>query len=628
MGYRGTTDPRSGWAAYTYVSAVVSEMPKTCMRRTGSAVWRASSRMRSWRIFEAGTPSGLKRFSRYAGATGEGRMRPSPRGQRHPCLPVGVRQVRDLADDLHPCRAQPLVEDVDPIGDEVGAEGSRLQTPFRAVRVVRAEHDPAALGPVELGMRHTVAVLVHGGAQEADCADERPTVDGPLARGQFAHLLRYGTQTVPPVPGSGHTPMSCVSPQAPRRELAAVSLPGCGLDVSVRNRYGQYVRYGRAGEGSVGSPPERPDVRSLADILAVAPWVELEQHIDHLRERVDVAVLASHARREQLRTEILSENPGLRAQIRQPRPEVLAWAKGLLRSGIVAAADGTVAAVPLLSGTKIQVGVVIVTNTGESVRLVTRVFEHELATQGETAREFFENLRAVHGASNLASRALMLFGERQILIGQESDWRMIHGELIPYELRTGVGKPKENLPPVFELVRRYVENQRFIAVSESPEDLDVLNAGIILEPGEFIELRMLTDDLSLFLEGDADAGVSRAGFNNMDRETFRKFISEIGPEVAIVLLKAGHRPFLLECHRDRVEEAAALFLADALWTRGLPDEGAAVTARGFPFHIDLADSVARTMFKSGEFRSFVETRLMELGVEQGIADLDPRRTRG
>jgi hypothetical protein len=398
-------------------------------------------------------------------------------------------------------------------------------------------------------------------------------------------------------------------------------------------RYGQYqdVLYqdllSEVLGGCVAGPPERPDVRSLADILAFAPWVELEQHIDHLRERVDAAVLASHARRDQLRTEILSENPALGSRIRRPGPGALAWAKGLLRSGIVAAADGTVAAVPLLSGTKIQVGVVIVTNTGESVRLVTRVFEHELATQGDTAREFFENLRKVHSSSNLASRALMLFGERQLLIGQEADWRMIHGELIPYELRTGVGKPKDNLPPVFELVRRYVANQQFIAVSESPEDLDVLNAGIILEPGEFIELRMLADDLTIFLEGDADSGVSRAGFNNLDRATFRKFIGEVGPEVTIVLLKAGHRPFLLECHRERVEQAAALFLADALWTRGLPDQGAAVTARGFPFHIDLADSVARTMFRSGEFRTFVETRLMELGVEQGIADLDPRRTR-
>ncbi len=222
----------------------------------------------------------------------------------------------------------------------------------------------------------------------------------------------------------------------------------------------------------------------------------------------------------------------------------------------------------------------------------------------------------------------MLFGERQLLLAQEADWRMIHGELIPYELRTGVGQPRENLPPVFELVRRYVADQKFIAVSESPEDLDVLNAGIVLEPGEFIELRTLHDDLTAFLDGDQDAGTGRAGFNRNDQHTFREFIREVGPEVSILLLKAGHRPFILECHRDRVEEAAALFLADALWTRGLPDDGATSAARGFPFHIDLADSVARTMFQSGEFRRFVETRLMELGVEQGIADLDPRRTRG
>ncbi|WP_347600957.1 hypothetical protein [Acrocarpospora sp. B8E8] len=360
----------------------------------------------------------------------------------------------------------------------------------------------------------------------------------------------------------------------------------------------------------------------------MAPWAELEEHINHLRERVDTAVLASHARRERLRTEILADNPAIRARIRRPRPETLAWAKSLLRSGIVAAADGTIAAVPLLSGTKIQIGVVVVTNTGESVRLVTRVFEHELTATGDSAREFFDNLRKVHGSSNLASRALMLFGERQILLAQEADWRMIHGELIPYELRTGVGKPEHNLPPVFDLVRRYVADQRFVAISESPEDIDVLNAAIVLEPGEFLELRTLRDDLTIFLDGDADGGTTRAGFNNRDRDTFRGFITEVGPEVSILLVKAGHRAFLLECHRDRVEEAAALFLSDALWTRGLPDEGAAATARGFPFHIDLADNVARTMFKGGEFRSFVETRLMELGVEQGIADLDPRRTRG
>ena len=369
------------------------------------------------------------------------------------------------------------------------------------------------------------------------------------------------------------------------------------------------------------------DVRSLADILAVAPWTNLEEHISHLRERVDASVTASHELRDRLRTEILAQNPTLQTQIRRPDGKVQEWAKNLLRTGVVAAADGTVAAVPLLSGTKIQVGVVVVTNTGESVRLVTRVFEHELSPQGDTAREFFENLRRVHGSSNLASRALMLYGERETLIKQEADWRMLHGELIPYELRTGVGRPNENLPPVFALVRQYIESRNFIAVSEGSEDLEVLNAASVLNPGEFIEIRNLEYDLTIFLEGDVETGVSRAGFNNLDRETFRRFIRDVGPQVSIVLVKAGYRPYLIECHHQRVEEAVALFLADSLWTRGLPERGASLTTRGFPFHIDLADSVARTMFKGAEFRNFVEARLMELGVEQGITDLDPRRTR-
>jgi hypothetical protein len=395
--------------------------------------------------------------------------------------------------------------------------------------------------------------------------------------------------------------------------------------LSVRSSIIAELRLEEILAGDARSPS---DVRSLADILCVAPWMELEQHISQLRERVDTAVRAAHARRERLRSEILSDNPELQAQIRRPRATSMAWAKQVLATGVVAAADGTVAAVPLLSGTKIQVGVVVVTNTGASVRLVTRVFEYELATHGETAREFFDNLRKVHGSSNLASRALMLFGERQKLLEHEADWRMIHGELVPYELRTGVGKPADNLPQVFDLVRRYVDDQRFIAVSEGPEDLDVLNAAVVLEPGEYIELRRLTDDLTTFLDGSDDGSTTRAGFNTVDRERFRTFIAEVGPEVAIVLVKAGHHPFLLECHRARVDQAVALFLADALWTRGLPDQGAAMTARGFPFHLDLADSVARTLFKGAEFRGFVEARLMELGVEQGIADLDPRRTRG
>jgi hypothetical protein len=273
------------------------------------------------------------------------------------------------------------------------------------------------------------------------------------------------------------------------------------------------------------------------------------------------------------------------------------------------------------------VGVVIVFNSGEVVDLVTRVFEAELTSGARSGREFFEDLRKARNVSNLLARAIMLFGERRLLLNHPADWRLLHGELIPHELRTGAGCPQKNLEPAFELVRQYVATRQFIAVSEGAEDLDILNAAILLEPGEYLEIRTLQDTLMTFLEGDEATGQSRANFVKDDESHFRRFIEAVGPDVSVVLVKAGHKPFILECHRDRVEDSVALFLADSLWTRGMPMDGTAMTVRGFPYHLDLADQVARTLFKGADFQRFVEARLFELGTEEAVFDIDPRRTR-
>lgn len=366
---------------------------------------------------------------------------------------------------------------------------------------------------------------------------------------------------------------------------------------------------------------------SIGDILNAAPWVPLERHLDQLRERVDHSITRAHELRQQYRQELLSSQPELIEQIKRPRPESLAAAERLLGTGTVAASDGTVAPVPLLGGAKIQVGVVIVFNSGEVVDLVTRVFEAELTAAATTGREFFADLRKARGVSNLLARAIMLFGERKLLLEQPADWRMLHGELIPHELRTGAGRPDQNLESTFGLINSYIESKTFIAVSEGPEDIDILNAAILLEPGEYIVIRSLADTLETFLNGDPDTGQMRANFNDRDRDKFRGFIRNAGPAVAVVLIKAGHKPFLLECHQERIEEAVALFLADSLWTRGLPTDGTAMTVRGFPYHIDLADQVARTLFKGSDFQRFVEARLFDLGTEAAVFDIDPRRTR-
>jgi len=372
------------------------------------------------------------------------------------------------------------------------------------------------------------------------------------------------------------------------------------------------------------SGPIRP---SIAEIIDRAPWRDLEGHLDDLPGRIDASIASAHDLRYRYRIELLASEPNLTAKIRRPTAEALRRAEKLLQTGTVAASDGTVVAVPLLGGSKIQVGVVLVSNTGEVVDLVTRIFEYELASTAATATQFFAELHKARAISNLVSRSVMLFGERRLLLDHSADWRLIHGELVPHELRTGAGRPELNLPPTFDLIHGYIDSGTFLAVSESPQDLDILNAAILLAPGEYIEIRTLGDTLTTFLDGDADSGQARANFNDNDRRRFRAFIDVAGPQVSVVLAKAGNRPFLLECHAERVDEAVGLFMIDSLWTRGLDVESGALATRPFPFHIDLADQVARTLFKGSDFRDFVEARLSMLGVEDALFDLDPRRTR-
>jgi hypothetical protein len=379
---------------------------------------------------------------------------------------------------------------------------------------------------------------------------------------------------------------------------------------------------GRPGQAELVT--EKP---SLDDVLSNAPWLSLEEHLNVMPGRVDASIHTAHKLREQFREELLQTQPELLSKITRPSTKALKKAEAVFRRGTVAAADGTISPVPLVAGTKIQVGVVIVSNRGEVVDLVTRVFETELATTGGTATEFFSTLRRTRAISNLLSRAVMLFGERKLLIEHPADWRMVHGELIPHELRTGAGRPERNLPPTFELIHRYINSETFLAVSEASDDIDILNAAVLLQPGEYIVIRSMTDTLEVFLDGDQATQQAAANFVQRDKERFRQFIAKVGPKAAVVLVKAGQKPFLIECHSERIEEAVAMFLVDALWTRGHSVDAENYAVRGFPFHIDLADQVARTLFKGSDFRNFVEVRLLELGVEAGLFDMDPRRLR-
>lgn len=366
---------------------------------------------------------------------------------------------------------------------------------------------------------------------------------------------------------------------------------------------------------------------TIEEVLKNYPWANFEGHLDDLKERVDSSINKTNELRVKYREELLSQNPEIRQGIKRPSLVALETAENLLTSGTVAASDGTISPVPLLGGTKIQVGVVIVFNKGQVVDFVTKIFEAEITKDTGNAIEYFQNLRGARKISNLLARAIMFFGERRLLLDQSADWRVMHGEIMPHELRTGAGSPAKNLGLTFKLVEDYIASEKFIAVSEASDDIDILNAAILLEPGEYFVVKTLTDALTLFLDGDPTTGQSQANFMNKDKERFRNWIQTFGDKVSIVLVKAGNKPFLIECHSDRIEEAVALFMADSLWTRGFSSDGSSFTVRGFPYHIDLADQIARTLLKGSDFQAFVESRLFDIGIESGMFEIDPRRTR-
>ena len=157
-----------------------------------------------------------------------------------------------------------------------------------------------------------------------------------------------------------------------------------------------------------------PNKPSIHEVLESAPWVPLEEHLNHIRQRVDLSITKAHQLRDRYREELLANQPDLANQIRKPDLAALSAAEQTCKTGTIAAVDGTISPVPLLAGSKIQIGVVIVTNRGDVVDLVTRVFETEITADTGTATEFFKHLRTTRSISNLLSRAIMLFGERRL----------------------------------------------------------------------------------------------------------------------------------------------------------------------------------------------------------------------
>ncbi len=354
-------------------------------------------------------------------------------------------------------------------------------------------------------------------------------------------------------------------------------------------------------------------VPTFEELVDLQKWDTVEDYFAKCGDLITQDVEACATLRAALRREL--DKPEIRERVQRPTESELEQAAEALFSGEVCAVDGTLAVIPSQSGGRARIGITATSYSGERIKRVLFVSYRNLAQPARTATEFFKKLKQVNRASALLMRAVMAFSERALALQQPQRWKIVHGELLPYELWAALGKGR----PVSQrlvLARELIEAKTIVAVVEGSHNIELLNAGELLEPGEYLDARALTTDLNEYLGGHRDDGRG-AHFNQEDRRDFEDFVRSHGEEIRVGIFKASRKAYIFQAHRDYFDEAARLVLRDA----------AHQPLRGFPLLLDYADRICAHHLASHEFDRQIQFKTARLGWETLASEIDPRKTR-
>lgn len=353
------------------------------------------------------------------------------------------------------------------------------------------------------------------------------------------------------------------------------------------------------------------DFKTLVD---PSLWKDYDSFVKSTGEQLERDLRKSIELRRKLREELLKE-PKLKERIR-PKPSeekkwhnLLAWAEEELFSGNVTAVDGTISHFPMVSGTRCRIGVVATSYRNNRIEKVLYVSERELAEPSESPIEHFQNLVSKHRISNLLLRALMLYGERHLALARPERWKLVHGELLPYELRTGLGVYRA-LPESLELGRKLIESKNVIGVIEDTSKLNLLNAGAILSMGEFMEAYSLKEDMLVNY-------LPMAHFSKEDESIFKDFVEEYCDNIKVGVYRVGYKPYVVHAHKEVFDEAMSLVMRD----------GKNQPMRGFPLLLDYADNICGGLLSGSEFYKQIMFKIAKISPDSLGFELMARMTR-
>jgi hypothetical protein len=298
--------------------------------------------------------------------------------------------------------------------------------------------------------------------------------------------------------------------------------------------------------------------------------------------------------------------------------------RGLLFNGAVECCDGTHQHHDTLALTVHQIGVCLVSYTGNQGSWSTRLFRRDLReSRGDPVEVMTQLLERRgrraglnqpdrrDGLSELAERAVMSYAEAAVLLDRaKAAWRMGHGSPAPYQLLAGAGNPDVAIESIKVMRRLIEEHRKFVYVSSESGDRHYLSFGQALRPLEYLVLGTLNERIEDFVDDIQFAGKPTVddrwdGKPMPPEQWVIRFRDEVASQVLVGVFRASALapPQVFFAHRDHFELAAAIAIADSVL---LPD-------RGFPMLIDLADRTCKSVYGGGSLRDVAETAYARCG---------------
>lgn len=336
------------------------------------------------------------------------------------------------------------------------------------------------------------------------------------------------------------------------------------------------------------------------DFLDNAKWLPLKDHLISFNQKleVNIDVAIQNDKSKEIRKALIDK---YKYEIKKEDLSIQEILKKELVTGNVVAVDGTCTDYDLLLGFQARIGIVATNYKNARNEYTVYISDPFIAYDKNEIDDVLEYAKQKGqgrvGISSAHIRAIMLYKEREFVLERKEKYKMVQGDILPYELKNGQGRLR-GLRSCLELGRRLINDENIIAVQTKTTDPLLRLVGQALLPGEYIVLRDYADDLNAFLEGEGNKA-KEANFSNEDGQTFKLFVQDAINKFSVGVYKASNRAYVFYAPSKNISEMINLVFVDSKFQ----------PLRGFPLLLDYADTLCSHLLPSEDFTNQIESKL-------------------